>query len=63
MNLRLNYLGPVIARIHLSIIIANVEGRQNVLLRGPLHAHRNGFVVTFIFARIAIIANFVKRVC
>ena len=63
MNLRLNHLRPVVPCVHLCIVISDVEGRQDVLLRRPLQTHRDWFVVNFIFVRVTIVTDSMERVC
>ena len=63
MDLSLNHFRPVVRIVHLLIIISDVEGRQDVLLRRPLQTHRDWFEVNFILMSVVIVRDSMKRVC
>ena len=63
MNLGLDHFRPIILAVHLCIVISNVEGRQDVLLRRPLQTHRDSFVLGLFLLSVAVVTNSMERVC
>ncbi len=63
MDLGLNHFRSIIIAVHLCIVISNVEGRENVLLRRPLQTHGDWFVIDLVLMSVAVVTDSMERVC